>query len=289
MAYDAPTQQVVLFGGTNADGSSPALNDTWTWNGHWSRRSTVQAPPGRMEAAMAYDPRTRTIVLFGGDDTDGTWLTDTWIWDGAQWHLAKPATTPPARRDAAMAYDDALGAVVMFGGWNPVVGGPAKLNDTWAWDGSTWTQLFPATVPRKRAGAQMAYDAASGKLLMFGGDIGQATNETWTFDGRDWSRVPGPAPPPRDSFSMTQAAAGSIVVFGGEEPKTPPDGPNPTVGQSNDTWVWHDGSWTEEHPPLGVAVLYGGGSGSKLQALGDTSTWNGSGWREVSDNAHGSC
>ena len=42
----------------------------------------------------------------------------------------------------------------LFGGFN----GTAALNETWTWDGATWTQLSPTTSPSARAGASMAYD-----------------------------------------------------------------------------------------------------------------------------------
>jgi hypothetical protein len=309
MAYDAATQQVVLFGGSNLDGSSAAYNQTWTWDGRtWTQRATAMTPPGREEAQMAYDPATKTIVLFGGVDTDGTPLTDTWIWDGTEWRPETLSVSPPPRRDAAIAYDDALGKVVMFGGWNSIVGGPAKYDDTWTWDGSNWTQLFPSTVPAKRASALMAYDPASHHLVMFGGDTGSSTNETWAFDGQNWSRVALPSsrtPPAREAFALApDGANGTIVIFGGEEPSTPPGSSFPTVGASNDTWTWNEGRWTEQHPSvsppargvetiagsmvydagLGVDVLYGGAMANGSQAWGDTWTWNGITWTKISDN-----
>ena len=64
MAYDAGTNQVVLFGG---QGSSVDLNDTWTWNGTtWSQQSPATSPSARDTAVMAYDPSSGLVVLFGG-------------------------------------------------------------------------------------------------------------------------------------------------------------------------------------------------------------------------------
>ena len=53
---------------------------------------------------------------------------------------------------------------------------------TWTWDGSTWTQQHPATSPSARSGASMAYDAATGNAVMFGGrgDNGFPST-TWTW------------------------------------------------------------------------------------------------------------
>ena len=41
-----------------------------------------------------------------------------------------------------MAYDPATGTMVLFGGF-----GEGYLSDTWTFDGSTWTEQFPATGP----------------------------------------------------------------------------------------------------------------------------------------------
>ena len=47
-----------------------------------------------------------------------------------------------------MAYDAATGQLVLFGGFDQQHG--ADLNDTWTWNGTTWTQLSPATSPPAR-------------------------------------------------------------------------------------------------------------------------------------------
>ena len=80
MAYDPATSELVLFGGYNegsAAGFSPA---TWTWDGtNWTEAATT-GPPARVYAAMAYDPDTTQMFVFGGEsgDTDGSILGDTW-------------------------------------------------------------------------------------------------------------------------------------------------------------------------------------------------------------------
>jgi hypothetical protein len=299
MAYDPDTKQVVLFGGMAPGTSGSALDDTWVWDGAaWSQRVMSVHPDVREQAAMAYDAAHHRLVLFGGVDTDGTPYNDTWTWDGTAWRQEHPATVPPARFLPAVAYDDALGKVVMFGGWNPVVGMPAKLHDTWSWDGSDWTQVFTATVPSKRGSSVMDYDASTRKLVMFGGDTGNSTNETWTFDGTDWAmQHPSRVPVAREATEMARDdASGTLVLFGGEELEG-----NNFAGPGADTWTWNGTTWTERHPAhsppargvetlagnmtydaaLGQVVLYGG-TGDGGSALGDTWTWNGSDWRQVS-------
>jgi hypothetical protein len=75
-----------------------------------------------------------------------------------------------------MAYDAATGNVVLFGGFH---GRRSDLlADTWTWDGSTWTKQSPATSPPGHGGGSMAYDAASGNAVLFGGD---SPGDTWTW------------------------------------------------------------------------------------------------------------
>ena len=44
-----------------------------------------------------------------------------------------------------MAYDPVTGQLVLFGGYR--VGGDIDFNDTWTYDGTTWTEQSPATSP----------------------------------------------------------------------------------------------------------------------------------------------
>ncbi|HEY6468931.1 MAG TPA: hypothetical protein VI434_04120 [Candidatus Dormibacteraeota bacterium] len=306
MAYDDATGQVVLFGGDTYNGKGNALADTWIWNGTlWSQRKVSPSPPGRIGAAMAYDPVTKQVVLFSGIGNDSKAEDDTWVWNGASWRDARPATNPPPRNDAAIAFDPALGKIVMFGGWDAASGGASMDGDTWTWDGTNWTELHPSSNPAPRAGSVMAYDPVSHNLLIFGGDAGNTTsNETWLFNGHAWTRVRFakgvPQPRGRDSTVMAADTANqTIVLFGGEEVT----GPN-TVASANDTWTWNGSDWTQAHPQnvppargveaesgmmtydakLGVVVLYGGPIGNPQESFGDTWTWNGTNWTEVANN-----
>jgi hypothetical protein len=77
-----------------------------------------------------------------------------------------------------MTYDAALGRVVLFGGY--AGNWPNSLNDTWVWNGITWTEIQPATVPPNRYGVGMDYDPINKVVLMFGGySSGPARGDTW--------------------------------------------------------------------------------------------------------------
>jgi len=151
-------------------------------------------PAARAGAAMAYDPTTGDVVLFGGDGASGQPLGDTWLWDGSSWSQATPADSPPARYGAQMAWDPQSQRVILLGGTGGsscsggVMSGSVtsssgtssggactQLQDAWAWDGSDWA---PVTVGQAAgqlgyytlAGASMATDPAIGKIVLVTAD-----------------------------------------------------------------------------------------------------------------------
>jgi hypothetical protein len=62
-----------------------------------------------------------------------------------------------------MAYDPATATMVMYGGFNCVI----NSTQTWSWNGSTWTQLHPASTGPGRNSGVMTYDCATGQLTIF--------------------------------------------------------------------------------------------------------------------------
>lgn len=89
MAYDPTRERVVLYGGE--DGSD-YLGDTWEWDGAtWTEIDTSGqdgAPPPLRWPALAFDPATETILLFGGSLESEEYTRDTYSWDGETWeHL----------------------------------------------------------------------------------------------------------------------------------------------------------------------------------------------------------
>jgi len=198
VVYNPATGSVVLFAGEGSDGTD--LADTWTWDGAtWTQQFPPVSPHIRDSPAMAYDPATGTVVMFGGEGRNGGGagnggdiFSDTWVWNGrgATWTEEFPASSPSARR-TSIVYDAHFGAIVLYGGDN-AAGDCCDIyfNDTWTWTGKTWTQLFPASSPPARALPAVAYDAAIGQIVMFGGyDVpGQGLNDTWSWDGSSWAQ-----------------------------------------------------------------------------------------------------
>jgi len=106
--------------------------------GNWTQQMPATSPSPRDTLALVYDSVRNNVVLFGGVDSNGSALGDTWTWNGTNWTQASPQTKPPARFEHAMAYDTMHQQSVLFGGQTPQL-----LNDTWVWDGSKWAQITP--------------------------------------------------------------------------------------------------------------------------------------------------
>src|SRR5882672_668030 len=91
----------------------------------WTQLSPATSPPQRGAPAMAYDPVTRKIVLFGGYGSTN-YLNDTWTFDGTTWAEVNNAVVPPVRAAAAFAFDRMTRKLVLFGGYD----GNNNLGDT---------------------------------------------------------------------------------------------------------------------------------------------------------------
>ena len=103
----------------------------------------------------------------------------------------------------------------MFGGSD----GTGYLNDTWAFDGVTWTQVATDTPPPARAAAQMAYDSATQKVVLFGGYNGRNyLGDTWLWDGTTSQWTPATTahhPKPVTGPMLFRDPNGRVDLFGG--------------------------------------------------------------------------
>jgi hypothetical protein len=126
MAYDSRRGRGVLFGGSNAAGST--LADTWEWTGsNWMLMAPFAAPPARGIHAMAFDSDRAVTVLVGGNSGPpaSTIFDDTWEWDGTNWSSQATTSSASPTNFHALAYDSAHRQVVRFGG------GPNFTDETW--------------------------------------------------------------------------------------------------------------------------------------------------------------
>jgi hypothetical protein len=138
LVYDAKLGSIVAFSFLQ---STPQSRQ---WNGSAWSPPVSGGPSPRGGEALAYDPVSGKVVVFGGRRVSEPYLGDTWTWDGSQWTQQHPATSPTPRLNGTMAYDPNSRKLLLFGGEISPMGQPST--DTWSWDGSSWTQLTPTVM-----------------------------------------------------------------------------------------------------------------------------------------------
>lgn len=192
MTYDGATGEVILWGGhdslpgTGAHNQSDyvMLNDTWSfYGGRWRNVSTVIGPAPAAEPTLVYDPLISAVVEFDGYTQNLTATThayhaqnQTWVYASGRWTPLALSVMPWPRDGAAAAFDPYAGGVVIYGGQDEGTPGECLMNDTWLLSGSTvaalhWTELPTAAgaTPPLMDSSMAVYDAAAGRLFMFGG------------------------------------------------------------------------------------------------------------------------
>lgn len=310
MAWDAARQRIVLVGGY--DTNYQVRQDTYEWDGTgWTPSGMLPEPmtvmacsddatvvigtgegrllrragtgwnvlftnsrPDLYGAAMAFDP-TRGEVLALQAAVTGSTLA----WNGS-WQTRRPNGTTSgsilARGASGLA---PLGTdMILFGGtdssYAPLL---AMFDETWRWNGQSWSQLHPAHAPSARYGPAMASTGSS--ILLFGGrDPVGLVDDTWTFDGVDWTQLqPVHAPSPRTGAALAwDASRQRAVLFGG-------------TGQGagfDDTWEWDGQDWTAfatlALPQAGECGIAATPTGILL-AADYLWQWTGSDWVNVGD------
>jgi hypothetical protein len=309
MIFDPAISRVVLVGGCFEYGPTGNCVDliTGTWeyyNGSWvsqrylltnqSGTCYVQGPPGNpcgavIDPQVAYDPQIESVVLFGGySPIIGKSTGQTWV-------LA------PGAKDGNLNYGPITNYI------NPTV------NGSWG----TWMNLTPylPASPSARSDGAMAYDAADGYLLMFGGcsnapvpfgPCNQTLSDTWTFVASlgnfTWTKVTNSlkTPPSRGGAGLAYVPSpGSVMMVGGFA------GPGLVL---SDVWSYSAGQWSQEPnapfllwdmgmvwDPVDNEVLVASGfgpgnsscAGQWYSACEDTWTFNGT-WHKVYQDPAGS-
>jgi hypothetical protein len=150
-----------------------------------------------------------------------------------------------------------------------------------------WTQKQDIG-PSPRGGHALAFDAARGHIVLFGGEAaGSLFNDTWKWNGETWTQVQDTGPSARKGFTMAyHPDRQRMVLFGGESASS----------KLNDTWEWNGETWTQvadtgPQARSGHAmtfdsakrriVLFGGDSTSGLKR--DTWEWDGQEWTQQQD------
>ena len=92
---------------------------------------------------------------------------------------------PPRRLShvwGGMAYDPTAGQLILFGGhgyYNFSCSSSGPMADTWAWNGTAWAELSPATSPTSYQGPALAFDPATSQMVFYSFDTSNWTGTTW--------------------------------------------------------------------------------------------------------------
>lgn len=197
-AYDAARPGVVALG----QGTMLALRP----NGF--DRLPIEAPG--FELRPLYLDHRRQLFAFCGAGIG--YGSGTWSCDGLRWREL-PIAGPSLRSNAPMCYDAARQEVVLFGG----TGTAGYLQDTWVFDGSTWSQRQPTLVPPALSGASLAFDAGRSVTVLVGSQAGGL--RTWEWNGIDWAAPPVPPLPNLVSHAgfAYLPTIGRLVLAGGSD------------------------------------------------------------------------
>jgi hypothetical protein len=130
--------------------------------------------------------------------------------------------------------------VIVFGGFD----GSGYLDDTWTFDGISWTQVATSPSPPARTNAQMAYDSVTQKVVLFGGYNGtNYLGDTWLWDGTTsrWTQArtihrPAPVTGPM----LFPDPNGHVDVLGGFDGRF----------YQYSMWQWNGSDWTQLFPAM---------------------------------------
>jgi cysteine-rich repeat protein len=280
-AYDPKRGVVVIYGGSHQDVES---SETWELAGTtWTPRTPPTTPGARRAHAMTFDPTRGRVVLHGGVTGTSTFFLDTWTYDGVDWEkLDIPDVITTANGASPIIATFAqTGTVVTLENRTDLY----RLTPT-GWERSE----ISISVPSHRSFAAAAADLAGGRILIHAGIQGAFISPATQIYTGIWSVVStGPGAMTGGAMAFDEKRR-QFVLFGGARS----DGTS-----SQETWVFENGVWTKlvvqpadpvptgRDSPVMVydakrerIVLFGGRTPTGV--LGDTWTWDGASWVQLS-------
>ena len=200
-AYDAQTEQFIMYGGYAPFSTGPGSpsNETWQWtNGNWTQLTSASTPPPGF-CAMTYDPVRKVLVMLvteiftaaSAADNGANNVLETWTWNGSSWSRA--VDLPSTSAVGPLSFDPDTGTDIAYIDQytSCSVTSCPFTDETWSWDGSAWTKTATNT-PQAGAVGDGSYDAATHQFVMFGGQPANANVQkpvTWLYSSRGSSTV----------------------------------------------------------------------------------------------------
>jgi CubicO group peptidase (beta-lactamase class C family) len=170
MVYDAESDRVILFGGT--DSAHQPLGDVWAYDFNTDSWEQAASEPGaRWLPNMVYDSESDRVVIFGGVNQPGcaygtpALCRDTWSYDynSDTWTELVSSAQPPLPDGLQSAYSSAADRMFLSGSFDPA-GSP----HTWSYHLNTnaWAEINVSSYVPDWC-ARMVYDSESDRFIVF--------------------------------------------------------------------------------------------------------------------------
>lgn len=220
MVWDPDNNVALLVGGRSYSGTFYA--DVYQYDpvaNSWSNRSPtgIGSFTARRSPAVVYDAATHKFIIFGGINSSGVGLSDTWILDNTANTItqATPTTSPVVTGGhVAPSYGS-------FGGTVQILD-PESSGSVWEWSDAgsgSWTQTtayntsgFPVTSSTR---ASCASNPTTGVWYHLAGEAaaGVANTSIWSIDAtaHKWVTLPYTAPPPPTTTTAPPYVAPSVT------------------------------------------------------------------------------
>jgi fructose-specific component phosphotransferase system IIB-like protein len=247
-AYDGASNHLIVFGGGSS--STTCFNDYWLLDGansasgtpSWVQMTASGTPPSaRLNQTTIYDSATNNLIIFGGSNCAGGYLSDVWVLSNANGGPGTPAwsqvsttgVAPSARENASAIYDSVNNVLTLYAG----DAGTTGLSDVWTLSNAngsggtpTWTHIVPTgTAPAARTGQSSVYDSKNNRMIMYGGNnslTGTAYyGDTWILTFANgiggtpaWTleKVSGTAPQRHFHSAFYVPTDNDMIIFGGQ-------------------------------------------------------------------------
>lgn len=242
LTYDSADHYALLYTAICCGPDPGHAQFTWAINGSSARLVPTPTSPPILsyygETLLTDDPHDGYVVLVGGVNDSGNVTNQTWAYHAGKWTQLHPKSSPPSNVSGVSAYDPAIGAIVHLDWtyhYNSTSGNTTYSNQTWTFAGGNWTEVLnrtPAGFPASQM--SLAYDAADGYLMGYGGYAG---NATWKYQNSSWTRIAATGSPPAYNISKIayDSSLGKVLLFGGAFP---------VKGVwNNATWGYSAGHW----------------------------------------------
>ncbi len=198
--------------------SAPTLDYQWT---NVSEESAT-TPSARAGADMVWDASDSYFLLYGGFNTLGNPMADTWTYANGSWtNITSTILGTPPALIGPMAYDPSTHTVVLVGTF-AISSNSGSF--TWSYHNRVWTNLTASsgTPPARRSGEALTTDTAANDVLLFGGYRNgnpPFQNDTWMFQNGQWTNITSTVGPIPGNFIYPSlgddpAIGGAVLAIG---------------------------------------------------------------------------